>query len=62
MGISASRSRNFHNDQQGVALNFAVMSQAVGKFRGAPAASLDDSWGDEIDQDFAERNDKKKKW
>jgi uncharacterized protein YegL len=61
MGFSASRSKNYHNDAQGVELNFAVLSNAVSMFRSAPSASLDDSWGDEIDEDFAERDDKKKK-
>jgi uncharacterized protein YegL len=62
MGISASRSKNFHNDQQGVALNYQVLSEAVVMYRQAPfgSAPLPASWGDKIDQDFAGRKGKKK--
>jgi len=55
-GISRNRAQNFHNDSEGVALNYCVVSKAVASFRAAPAdASLDDNWSAEIQADFKKR-------
>jgi hypothetical protein len=59
MGVSASRAKNFHNDSQGVSVNFATVSKAVESYRSSSAdEDLDDDWGEDIDDDFAEREKK----
>lgn len=52
-GIGANRAQNFVPDGAGVRLNFAVMNEAVARFR--REASLDDDWNEEIDKDFERR-------
>ena len=54
-GIHGSRAKNFHNDSQGISLNYNVMSQAIASFRENVDATLDDNWGDEIDADYNSR-------
>jgi uncharacterized protein YegL len=56
LGISSNRTQNFHNDSEGIALHYAVMSKTVASFRAAPCdASLDDDWGAEIEKDYQKR-------
>jgi len=55
-GIAKNRSQNFHNDGDGIALNYSVVSETVSAFRAAPAgAKLDDKWNDKIQADFEKR-------
>ena len=56
-GVASNRAQNYHNDSEGIALNYAVMSKKIASFRSAPAgASLGDDWNEEIQADFAKRN------
>jgi len=56
IGISANRAQNFHNDSDGIELNYCVLSKAVANFREAPCgAGFADDWGAEIEEDFAKR-------
>ena len=58
-GIAKNRAQNFHNDSEGIALNYAVMSETVSAMRAAPkGASLSDDWSDKIKKDFKKRNNK----
>jgi uncharacterized protein YegL len=62
MGIKASRSKNYHNDGQGISLNYDVLSDAVQAYRSAPkAAPMSDDWGARIDEDFEKRSKGKRK-
>jgi len=55
-GIAGDRAQNFHNDSDGVALNYAVLSETLSAYRCAPSdASLSDDWGKKIDADFKMR-------
>jgi uncharacterized protein YegL len=59
-GVARNRAQNFHNDGEGIALNYSVVSQAVSSFRAAPAcASLDDDWSAEIQVDYKKRGGKR---
>ena len=55
-GIAGNRSQSFHNDSEGVALNYCVVSEAVSSLRAAPkGAGLHDAWGGKIQADFIKR-------
>jgi len=55
-GIDPSRAQNFHNDSEGVATNYRVLSETVACFRAAPVgASLNDNWSAEIQTDYKKR-------
>jgi len=55
-GIARNRTQNFHNDSEGIALNYEVLSDTVACFCAAPVdAHLDDSWGDKIFANFKSR-------
>jgi len=59
-GVAGNRAQNFHNDSDGVALNYAVMSKTISAFRAAPTgASFDDSWSAEIQADYKKRGGKR---
>jgi len=59
-GVSLNRAQNYHNDSEGIALNYRVLSEAVASYRSAPAgASLDDDWSEEIQEDYEKRGGKK---
>jgi uncharacterized protein YegL len=58
-GVAPSRAQNFHNDSEGIALNYSVVSEAVASFRAAPAgAALDDDWNKAIQKDYKRRGGK----
>jgi len=60
-GIDKSRAQNFHNDSEGVALNYRVLSKTVSSLRQATcAAPLADDWGKEIQADYKRRGGKNK--
>ena len=55
-GIAHNRAQNFHNDSEGIALNYNVVSETVAAFRAAPCcASIDDGWSAEIQADYKKR-------
>ena len=56
-GIAKNRAQNFHNDSEGIALNFSVVSQTISSFRKAVpcCASISDDWNADIDKDFKQR-------
>ncbi|MCL1896431.1 MAG: VWA domain-containing protein [Clostridiales bacterium] len=56
IGISRSRAQNYCADGEGVALNYAVVGEAIAELRAAPAcARLADDWGDRIEEDYKKR-------
>lgn len=58
-GIARNRAQNFHNDSEGIELNYSVVSEAVTAFRAAPAsAKLADDWSEKIEADFKKRGGK----
>ncbi len=52
-GIRRERAAQFHNDEEGVALNFSVLSDTVTAMR--CGCSIDESWSAPIDADFDAR-------
>jgi len=55
-GIDRNRAQNFHNDSEGISLNYASLSKAALKFRAAPKGiALDEEWNEEIDKDYKKR-------
>ena len=55
-GVARDRAQNFHNDSEGIALNYSVVSKAVAEFRSAPCgARLADGWSAEIQADYEKR-------
>jgi hypothetical protein len=55
-GVDSSRAQNFHNDGEGIALNYSVLSEAVSCLRAAPSgASLKDDWSAKIQADYEMR-------
>ena len=54
-GIAPERAANFHNDSEGTALNYNVLSETVCAYRmDRPISS---EWKAQIDRDFAERSE-----
>ncbi|GJM77526.1 hypothetical protein HMSSN139_00220 [Paenibacillus sp. HMSSN-139] len=52
-GISPDRAQNYHADQEGIELNFRVMSEAVASFR--QTASMPEDWNEEIQENYRRR-------
>lgn len=52
-GIDESRAANYNCDEEGTALNFDVISEAVCSVR--TCATISDSWKDRIDEDYRKR-------
>ena len=60
-GVTRNRAQNFHNDGEGIVLNYAVVNETVASFQSAPrGASLDDDWNAKIQADYKKRGGKKK--
>jgi uncharacterized protein YegL len=58
-GVDRTRAQNFHNDSEGIALNYSVLSETVASFRAAPKdARIDDNWSSEVQADFKKRSKK----
>jgi uncharacterized protein YegL len=53
VGIEKDRVANYHADSRGTQLNYEILSEAVSYMRANH--SLDKSWKDEIDRDYADR-------
>ena len=52
-GIEADRAQSFHADPQGIALNFAVMSETVAAYR--RTGKVEDEWKSSIAADYEQR-------
>jgi len=58
-GIEHSRAQNFHNDSEGVELNYSVVSETVSAYRAAPAGmTFREDWNAKIAADFKRRKQK----
>ena len=58
-GIARNRAQNFHNDSEGIALNYSAVSETVASFRAAPCGTpLSDDWSAEIEADFKRRKNR----
>ena len=57
-GIREDRAVNFHSDQEGTALNYRVLDQAISSVR--CGAALQENWKRDIDEDYRKRGKKQK--
>lgn len=61
MGISARRTVNYHNDRRGSDAKFASIRRFMGaSFASRSFADVDDSWREEVDEDFNSRKPDRK--
>ena len=61
-GVDRTRAQNFHNDSEGIALNYCVLSETVAAYRNAaPGVSIDDDWNKKIETDYEIRSKQSKK-
>lgn len=61
-GIARNRAQNFHNDSEGIALNYEALSDTVCCFRAAPVGEkISDDWGARVDADYKKRRGKNDK-
>jgi len=59
-GIAKNRAQNFHNDSEGIKLNYDSLSESIVELRAAPAcAKLSDDWNQKIEKDYRKRGGKK---
>jgi len=59
-GIAANRAQNFHNDSDGIRMNFCVLNKTIGDYRKSKIGErLSDSWSKSIQEDFVSRGGKK---
>ena len=57
MGIAKNRVQNFHNDSEGIAMNYSTLNETVAMYRFTPPSeSIPDDWGDKIQRDFTGRS------
>ncbi len=56
-GIDESRAANFHCDEEGTALNYEVISEAIMSVR--CGCDLSDDWKERIDEDYKKRGGRK---
>ena len=58
-GIGRNRAQTFHNDSEGIELNYETISETVMAFRAAPAgAPISDCWNARVDNDYKGRKAK----
>jgi len=58
-GIARNRAQSFHNDSEGIALNYETISETVCCFRAAPAGeSIADDWSEKVAADYKKRGGK----
>jgi uncharacterized protein YegL len=58
-GIASNRSQSFHNDSDGIAMNYQVLNETVACFRAAPVGqTFDDDWNENIKKDYKKRGGK----
>ncbi|MCL2126462.1 MAG: VWA domain-containing protein [Oscillospiraceae bacterium] len=59
-GVAENRAQTYHNDSEGIGLNYAVLSQTVASYRcAAPGASINDDWSKDIHEDYKRRGVKR---
>ena len=59
-GVARNRAQSFHNDSEGIALNYEAISETVCCFRAAPVgASISDDWSAKVDADYKKRRGNK---
>jgi uncharacterized protein YegL len=59
-GVEKNRAQSFHNDSEGIALNYEVVSETVACLRAAPmGATLGDDWSERIEKDYKQRGGRK---
>ena len=59
-GVDRSHAVNYHNDSEGIALNYNVLSKSISSHRAAAfGAKFDENWSAEIQEDFKKRGKKK---
>ena len=59
LGIARNRAQTFHNDSEGIALNYSVFSESISALRAAPSGvGLADDWSAEIEKDYERRGGK----
>ena len=56
-GIAEERAANFHNDAQGIRLNYGTLGNAMAKMR--KCMPLEDSWKEDIEADYKGRKPRK---
>lgn len=56
IGIKSNRAQNFHADEEGVALNFEVMSEAICSMR---CSTLSENWNERLETDMKNRQSKR---
>ena len=62
-GVAHNRAQRFHNDSEGIALNYDVLSRTVSTFRQLEAGMpIADIWSSEIQADYAKRGSKLITW
>jgi len=58
-GVAHNRAQNYHNDSEGIALNYAVIHETISAYRAAPSGTkLSDDWGKSIHADYKKRGGK----
>lgn len=55
IGIRASNAANYHADEEGTALNYRVLNDAISDMRAAKCCSLPSDWKRNIDCDYKKR-------
>lgn len=55
-GIDSSRAAQYHNDKEGVELNYAAVSDAISEMRFS--CKISNEWKENIDKDYINRNSK----
>ncbi|MCL2550304.1 MAG: VWA domain-containing protein [Methanimicrococcus sp.] len=56
-GIARNRAQNYHNDREGIELNYQAICETVTEFR--EAAEIRDDWNKEIQKDYKKRGGEK---
>ena len=60
-GVASNRAQSFHNDSEGIRLNYEMLSRTASEFRRAEkCAPLADNWSAEIEADYKKRGGKRK--
>ena len=60
-GVARDRAQNYHNDSEGVALNYEVLSETIACYRSAPVgAGISENWSAQISADYKRRGGKSK--
>jgi len=59
-GLDHTRAQSFHNDSEGIALNYSTLSKSIASYRAAPASvRFDANWKKEIQKDYQKRGRRK---